>query len=540
MNAIKTSAIKARIMKTRAMKTNAMKWLAGSLSRRMLFYMLIVLSVQAVLTGLISYRWILSSVEEIIASNMQEVNKSLVQEANFVRVNHELLADRIMANSTIQDILLEIYEGGEPYPTSDTRKVIEWFLWEPENSSHMIIVDSRRAIYQSYTSSYMNLDFSDLAETAPYQKSLESNGRSLWNASQRNILTGARQPGLYLCKTINCVDIGLPNMFLRGIGQLIIKVPYDALSEIFARSKMVAGEYFAIVDGDGRYVYHTLRQELIGERLGDELLFFLDKKEDASASVSQNGNDMLMHYSPYTSRGVRRNSWNVLHAIPASVAATRAMSIRNIVLVVMTILLVISSPLMLFLFNTVKSPIVRLSGAAAALGSSSLRTRIAEDRQDEIGHLQASFNAMADDIEKLLRETEDNHRKLRRFELDTLEYQINPHFLYNSLDSINWMAQKAGCEDIEEMVTALARFLRVGLSRGHGFYRVRDELEHARLYLLINKIRFGDSFAFGIDAQDKALDCQIPKILLQPIVENALKYGAQSGRATRRGGAGAG
>jgi two-component system sensor histidine kinase YesM len=510
-------------------------WLAGSLSRRMLFYMLIVLSVQAVLTGLISYRWILSSVEEVIASNMQDVNKSLVQEANSVRINHELLADRIMANSTIQDLLLQIYSGDGSYQISDTRRIIEWFLWEPENSSHMIIVDARRTIYQSYTSSYMNLDYAALAETGPFKKALESNGGGLWEASQRNILTGARQPSLYLCKTINCASMDYPNMFLRGIGQLIIKVPYDVLGGIFERSGMAEGEYFAVVDSDGRYVYHTLREELIGERVGDDLRFFLDGKTDASASVSQNGSDMLVQYSPYTNRGVRRGSWNVLHAIPASVAASRAMSIRNIMLVVMMLLLVVSIPLMLFFFNTVKNPIVRLSGAVSALGSASLRTRIAEDRHDEIGRLQASFNAMAGDIEKLLRETDDNHRKLRQFELDTLEYQINPHFLYNSLDSINWMAQRAGNADIEEMVAALARFLRVGLSRGHDFYRVRDELEHARLYLLINKIRFKDSFAFAIDAQDGALERPILKILLQPIVENALKYGAKNGRGGGHG-----
>jgi two-component system sensor histidine kinase YesM len=144
---------------------------------------------------------------------------------------------------------------------------------------------------------------------------------------------------------------------------------------------------------------------------------------------------------------------------------------------------------------------------------------------DEIGHLQASFNKMAEDINNLLDKNAEENKQLRLMELNMIEYQINPHFLYNSLDSINWMAHKAGNEDIEEMVTALARFFRVGLSKGKEFYKIGDELEHVRQYLLINKIRFKDCFDFSVEAGPEVLEYSTIKIILQPIVENAIKYG---------------
>jgi two-component system, sensor histidine kinase YesM len=158
-------------------------------------------------------------------------------------------------------------------------------------------------------------------------------------------------------------------------------------------------------------------------------------------------------------------------------------------------------------------------------GKGNLKARASTNRMDEVGHLQVSFNKMADDISNLLEKIEYENKQRRLMELNILEYQVNPHFLYNTLDSINWMAQKAGKEDIGELAGALARFFRVGLSKGNEFYEVKDELEHVQQYLLINKIRYKDCFQYQITSDPDVLENHTIKIILQPIVENAIKYG---------------
>jgi two-component system sensor histidine kinase YesM len=191
----------------------------------------------------------------------------------------------------------------------------------------------------------------------------------------------------------------------------------------------------------------------------------------------------------------------------------------------MFLLLLISLPLLVTLSRTISKPIKTLKDTVEMFGKGQLAVRSNISRADEIGHLQVSFNKMADDINNLWARITEENKQRRILELDMLEYQINPHFLYNSLDSINWMARKAGNEDIGEMAMALSRFFRVGLSKGKEYYTVADELEHVRQYLLINKIRYKDCFTYDIQADPEVLSYTTIKIMLQPIVENAIKYG---------------
>jgi len=132
---------------------------------------------------------------------------------------------------------------------------------------------------------------------------------------------------------------------------------------------------------------------------------------------------------------------------------------------------------------------------------------------------------MADDLNRLVTRIEEEHRRRQLSELQVLEYQINPHFLYNTLDSINWMAQRADQKEISAVVTALARFFRLSLSRGRETYRVQDELDHVKAYLSISQMRYPDCFTFEFDVDPEIRRRRTLKIVLQPLVENAIKHG---------------
>ena len=159
--------------------------------------------------------------------------------------------------------------------------------------------------------------------------------------------------------------------------------------------------------------------------------------------------------------------------------------------------------------------------------------------QDEIGTLADSYNYMLGRIQHLLQEQENYISQLkeekkradieqelkRRAELRALQAQINPHFLYNTLDSIRWKAEKAGAADISQMTTALATLFRVGLSRGQEIIPVAQEARHVESYLMIQKQRYSDRLTYSVDFQPEILSLYTVKLILQPLVENAIYHG---------------
>lgn len=146
-------------------------------------------------------------------------------------------------------------------------------------------------------------------------------------------------------------------------------------------------------------------------------------------------------------------------------------------------------------------------------------------RSDEIGSLAENTQEMSGKISELLETVKTEQKRMRTAEFKALQAQINPHFLYNSLDSINWLVRKGNTEKATEMISALTTFFRIGLSKGRDIITVREELEHVRSYLVIQKIRYENQFEYSFYVDPETENYFVPKLMLQPLVENALYHG---------------
>ncbi len=144
---------------------------------------------------------------------------------------------------------------------------------------------------------------------------------------------------------------------------------------------------------------------------------------------------------------------------------------------------------------------------------------------DEIGQLIGNYNVMVDRVEELLQEQYALGQKKVEAELKALQSQINPHFLYNTLDMISWMSQKKEAENIRSVVQAMSRFYRLTLSKGKDIVPLRDEIEMCEAYMEIQKRRYKGRICYEVEADEDILDCLIPKITLQPFLENAVIHG---------------
>lgn len=145
--------------------------------------------------------------------------------------------------------------------------------------------------------------------------------------------------------------------------------------------------------------------------------------------------------------------------------------------------------------------------------------------RDEIGQLIGNYNVMVDQVEALLREQYTLGQEKVEAELKALQSQINPHFLYNTLDMINWMSQKKESENIRSVVQAMSRFYRLTLSKGRDIVSIRDEVEMCEAYMEIQKRRYRGRICYEVEVDGDILDSLIPKITLQPFLENAIIHG---------------
>jgi two-component system sensor histidine kinase YesM len=184
----------------------------------------------------------------------------------------------------------------------------------------------------------------------------------------------------------------------------------------------------------------------------------------------------------------------------------------------------------LFFTGSIARPVIELRSLMKEAEEGNLAVRFEGGKEDEIGHLGKSFNTMIEEIQKLIDMVYREQQSKREAELRALHEQIKPHFLYNTLDTIQWMAQEHGAGDIVRVVGALTSLFRIGISRGREMISVREELEHVRSYMIIQKARYEDKFDFSLGVQEKLLPLMVVKLTLQPLVENAIYHGIKERR----------
>ena len=182
-------------------------------------------------------------------------------------------------------------------------------------------------------------------------------------------------------------------------------------------------------------------------------------------------------------------------------------------------------PILVFLSELVSKPLKKVCIAMRNFKGGDFSQRVEVTTQDEVGEVAECFNEMVDDMKKLIDNNYVMALKEKESELNALQAQINPHFLYNTLDTLYWQATNEGNEQIAENILALSNLFRLVLGQGKGIVSIRNEADLLKQYLSIQKMRFFDNLDYEIDIEDAILEMEIPKLILQPFVENAVVHG---------------
>lgn len=234
---------------------------------------------------------------------------------------------------------------------------------------------------------------------------------------------------------------------------------------------------------------------------------------------------------------IQSNFWEYIH-YEAAYLAEMHVQINKEVARIIALLAALAVGLLVFVFivavrisSSITKPIQLLSENIRTVGKGDFTVRPIEADTDEVRTLSSAFDGMVEQIVALMENVRQEQHNLRKAEFKILQEQINPHFLYNTFDTVIWLAEDNQNEKVIGMITSLSNFFRTSLSSGRDIITIKEETLHIRSYLEIQQVRYADILTFEIDIPPEMAACTIPKLTLQPLVENALYHGLKQKRS---------
>ena len=302
---------------------------------------------------------------------------------------------------------------------------------------------------------------------------------------------------------------------------LLINLNYRYFEEIFSNVNLGNGGYVYLTNDRGDIIWHPKQNEIYSGRFNEDNKYAATLKDGITVE-NLSGKNLTLNV-----RTIGYTGWKLVGVTPSAALGIDGIKFRFFVLFVADLFLFLLAMINAFISDKISNPIKRLDGSVREIESGNLDVEIVPSGSYEVEHLGKSIKNMLGRIKVLMSDLVAEHNAKRKSEFDTLQSQINPHFLYNTLDIIVWMIENENSDKAVNIVTALAKFFRISLSKGKNIITVKDEVEHVRNYLMIQNMRFKNRFEYSIDVDEKVLSYSSLKLMLQPLVENAIYHGME-------------
>ena len=302
---------------------------------------------------------------------------------------------------------------------------------------------------------------------------------------------------------------------------LLINLNYMYFEEIFSNVNLGNGGYVYLTNDRGDIIWHPKQNEIYSGRFKEDNKYAATLKDGITVE-NVSGKNLTLNV-----RTIGYTGWKLVGVTPSAALGVDGIKFRFFVLFVADLFLFLLAMINAFISDKISNPIKSLDGSVREIESGNLDVEIVPSGSYEVEHLGKSIKNMLGRIKVLMSDLVAEHNAKRKSEFDTLQSQINPHFLYNTLDIIVWMIENENSDKAVSIVTALAKFFRISLSKGKNIITVKDEVEHVRNYLMIQNMRFKNRFEYSIDVDEEVLSYSSLKLMLQPLVENAIYHGME-------------
>ncbi|WP_419875075.1 sensor histidine kinase [Candidatus Pristimantibacillus sp. PTI5] len=461
-----------------------------------------------------------NAIVEKTVKNVSDNSSLIITQINSILTNATSTANMLTLN--LNKVLVEDQAGSRGQMselqlyTKITNQLSFALVVFPDVESVAFIAPDHR-IYGSNMSMESRQELA--AESEMLHRMQQSNGANIWFPMQkRNFLVNSEaEPVLTLGKRIVNINTGVP------LGYVILNVRESTLSAVYENiGSMKEGSYF-IADAAGRIVSSQNAAEVLQPIKDPALLAWMQgSKDSAKVQTSENGETLLV------SSEIPSLGWKLISQVPYDLLTEDTRKITKLILLIGLVCFVMALFVARLLSNVISKPIVHLSRHMKKVKEGNLDQQIEVTSGDEIGLLASGFNTMMGRVKELLANISAEQRKKREYELALMQAQIKPHFLYNTLDVIYTLSEMGRARDVQRTTKALADFYRVALSQGKDQIRLDEEMRSLMDYLSIQHIRYSDVFDFKMDIDPGILHCTIPKLTVQPLVENAIYHGLKN------------
>lgn len=316
--------------------------------------------------------------------------------------------------------------------------------------------------------------------------------------------------------------VELTNNGSTALGVLLVDMNYSSIEQLLTKANTEsAAEYIYLTDSNGEIIYHP-KQKLIYTGLYEENNNAAAGYEDGSITEEFGGEKRLV-----TVKTISYTGWKLVSVVPMSSFEMGLSDLRMFVILAMALTMLIIIITNQLVSARIADPLKRLNASVREWEAGNLNPKIYVGGSLEVEHLGKTLRSTVAQIQELMHDILVEQEQKRKSELDALQSQINPHFLYNTLDSIVWMIEGERYEDAVFMITQLASLFRISLSRGRTIISIEDEIRHAKNYMNIQKIRYKNMFQISFELEDEILNCCTVKLVVQPLLENAIYYGVE-------------
>lgn len=480
--------------------------------------MLILFSLLIVITMLIFLLISLNYTETTVVENSTDYTSRLISQVNRDIDSYidymENISSMIIKGGDVQKYLFSGQQNKDGQETYD--RIIMQFntvLETRQDISNIGVLASDENYIINDGKDKLNENI-PLQEVDWYYKALNGSESVLTSSHVQHMIRNDYQWVVTLSK-------GIPNPQTKvNEGVFFIDLNYRLLKDLCENNSPAANSYVFIMDESGKIIYHPKQQLLyngLTEEKIDEVLqcgqgYFVTKGEKESRLYSVSVSE--------------KTGWRVVGVTYLSELMKNKEEMQEMYVLTALLLLGIAMILAIFFATAITRPIKELRDSMREVEKGNLEdVKVTVSSQSEIGSLENSFNLMTAQIRQLMEQNIYEQEQKRKSELRALRSQINPHFLYNTLDSIIWMAEGGKNKEVVRMTAALARLLRQSISNDNELIPLEKEIGYAGSYLIIQKMRYRDKLEYEIEIEDEIKDQKIINLVLQPLVENAIYHG---------------
>ncbi len=470
---------------------------------KLLFYsiilLIVTLSMSIIAISIVTNNY----VKRFAVEKYQDINSKLKLKLENSFQESDDLTKKYIINSNIQQTLLN--KQLSAIEKMDIQRTLSYVNFK--YMKNLLYIDNKGQIYNQRLH---NFKYEDFLKSEIYKVLEQEYSKTKWIWTE-DTLFGAEEKALFIIRYIRHMEFSLdPGVF-------ILKMSDEYFENMITTAQIDKKVIYIFIDNKGDICYEYIPN-------GYDL-------------TEQNRKEILSNYNNSNIKQIKRaimfsdletkSKFTVVTVVPNDIINSLIYKIQILILIIFLIVCFITIIASTFLSKIITRPIKQINDAMSSFDGTDFSKTLSINTSTELDTIGHSYNNMIKNIYNLMEEIKKREHELRNSELNSLMYQINPHFLYNTLDNIYMLARINKDKKIILMIESLSKLLRISLSKGKDEVTIKEELEHVQSYLNIQQIRNDELFIYNINCSEDILQIKIIKLILQPIVENCIKYGFQ-------------